>query len=72
MHTPIKQPVLLLTAKKDVICVPALHEKTTTTNAENCQVKSMDTGHWIQLEAPEETNRMLESFFQEVTTEREA
>ncbi|RDW63563.1 hypothetical protein BP6252_11108 [Coleophoma cylindrospora] len=65
-HTPIKQPVLLVTAAQDRICVAAIQEAITKPHTEDLRIESLDTAHWVQLEKPDETNTVLESFFEEV------
>jgi len=65
-HTPIKQPVLLMTATQDRICIASIQEALTKPHAEDLRIESVDAGHWVQLEKPEETNSLLESFFEEV------
>lgn len=61
----IKQPVLLVTAKQDQICLPAIQEAITKPYAEDLRIESIDTAHWLQLEKPDETNALLKSFFDE-------
>lgn len=64
--TKITQPVLLVTAKQDRICLAGIQEAITKPYAEDLRIESLDTAHWIQLEKPDETNKLLESFFEEV------
>jgi len=61
----IKQPVLLVTAQQDRICLPVIQEAITKPYAEDLRIESLDCAHWVQLEKPEETNELLKSFFEE-------
>jgi len=63
---PITQPVLLITAAQDRICLPAIQEAITRPHAADLRVESLDCAHWVQLERPGETNELLRRFFGEV------
>lgn len=65
-HTPIKQPVILITATEDRICPAAIQEAITKPHVDNLRIESLKAGHWIQLETPDETNALLENFFGQV------
>lgn len=43
-----------------------IQEAMTKPHAEDLRIESLDAAHWVQLEKPEETNNLLESFFDEV------
>lgn len=54
----ISKPVLFFACQKDYVCVPALGLRA----GEHCNdftVKELDTGHWAQLEAPDQFNAEL-------------
>jgi soluble epoxide hydrolase / lipid-phosphate phosphatase len=59
-------PVLLITANRDIVATAAVMEKGMRTFAEDVRVKELNTGHWLQLEAREEVNKILEGFFSEL------
>lgn len=68
----IRQPILLMVEILDVPGRGASAEEAARTVAENVQVKTCETGHWIQLEDVEGTNSTLEQFFGEVLEKAEA
>lgn len=57
--------MLLLLAENDAISLPSAQLETTRRTALNLTVKQLQTGHWIMLEAANEVNSELESFFQD-------
>ena len=60
----IEQPTLLVTCSKDPVGHPDLAEAGTRPFVKNLQVKQVDTGHWLQLEKPDEVNQILKDFFE--------
>ncbi|KAL9117536.1 MAG: hypothetical protein Q9187_005928, partial [Circinaria calcarea] len=62
----IEQPTLQVTCSKDVIALPAMMEGMTRKWAKDLRVESLDTGHWVYMERPDELNAILKRFFGEV------
>ncbi|KAL8793176.1 MAG: hypothetical protein Q9195_004206 [Heterodermia aff. obscurata] len=60
----IGQPTLLVTCSKDPVGVAGIAEARTRPFVKNLQVKQVDTGHWLQLEKPDEVNQILKDFFE--------
>ena len=60
----IQQPTLLLTCRDDPIGVPVLQEAATKPFVRNLTIKQIDTGHWPQLEKPDEVNEILKTFLE--------
>ena len=60
----IEQPTLLVTCSKDPVGAPEMAEAGTRPLVKNLQVKQIDTGHWLQLEKPDEVNQILKTFFE--------
>ncbi|KAI0731466.1 Alpha/Beta hydrolase protein [Fomitopsis betulina] len=54
----ITKPVLFIACKKDYVCVPLLYAKTNK-YCKDLTVKEFDTGHWAQLQAPDQFNADL-------------
>lgn len=63
----IQAPTLLVTCTLDYVGVPAVQEQNTRPWVENLQVKELATGHWVQLEKPDELNKVLKDFIEETT-----
>ena len=61
----IHQPTLLISASKDYIAIPAMQEQGTRPFFKDLRVETVETGHWLHLEKPEEVNRMLAEFLDE-------
>lgn len=59
----VDKPVLMLLCLRCPITLADFYEQSTRPYVRDLQVKRMDTGHWPQLEAKEETNRYLSEFF---------
>lgn len=62
----MQKPVLLITAARDGIGLPNVAIDGTRPYAPDLRIKSIDAGHWVQLEKSGETNAALETFFVEV------
>jgi pimeloyl-ACP methyl ester carboxylesterase len=62
----IQAPVLLITATEDPIGLPVNAINGTQPFATNLRVRPITSGHFVQVEASEETNKVLEEFFVEV------
>ena len=60
----IEQPTLLLTCRDDPVGVPVLQEAGTKPFVRNLKIKQVDTGHWLQLERPDEVNNILIDFLE--------
>lgn len=63
-RSSIEQPTLLVTCSKDPVGNPDMAEAGTRPFVKNLQVKQIDTGHWLQLENPDEVNQILKKFFE--------
>jgi soluble epoxide hydrolase/lipid-phosphate phosphatase len=62
----IQAPVLLVTASEDPIGLPVLAISETQPYATNFRMQQITSGHFVQIEASEETNQILDNFFTEV------
>ena len=63
----IQSPTLLVTSRFDYVGVPAVQEQRTRPWVKNLQVKELATAHWVQLEKPDEVNKILKDFIEETT-----
>ena len=63
----IQAPTLLVTCTSDYVGVPAIQEQNTRPWFKYLQVKEVATGHWLQLEKPDEVNKILKDFIEETT-----
>ena len=61
----IHGPTLLVTCTFDYVGVPVIQEQNTRPWVPNLQVKELATGHWVQLEKPDEFNKILKDFIEE-------
>lgn len=59
-------PVFLIIGAKDPLGFASFTEMATRAYSKDLKVVRLDTGHWIQLEAPDELNGILEGFVEEV------
>jgi soluble epoxide hydrolase / lipid-phosphate phosphatase len=59
----LRQPTLLITCAKDFIGRPEMQLQGIESYLPNLVVKSLNTSHWLQLEAPDEVNASLEAHF---------
>lgn len=62
----IQSPVLLIIASEDKVGIPDVQIGNTQPYAENLRVRSVDAGHFLQLEAPDRVNEELQAFVEEV------
>jgi soluble epoxide hydrolase/lipid-phosphate phosphatase len=62
----IKAPCLLVTCTLDPIGLAVLAINETQPYATNFRMKQVESGHFVQIEASEETNQILDEFFTEV------
>lgn len=61
----IRQRTLLITCGKDILAIPAMQEAAMRPFVKDLKVEKVETGHWLQLEKPEEVNEILKKFFEE-------
>jgi soluble epoxide hydrolase / lipid-phosphate phosphatase len=64
----LELPVLMITAKRDIVATAKIMEAGIRQFASDVQVKELDTGHWVQLEARHEVNLSLDRFFADLKT----
>ena len=67
-QTSLDRPVLLILGVRSPITMVQIGEKATKLYSKDFEAKRMDTGHWPQLEAKDETNQHLDEFFLRVLT----
>ena len=60
----IKQPMLMIAAKYDYIGVPKLQVGGMQPYVKDLKVVEFETGHWVQLEMPMETNKAIKDFLE--------
>ncbi|KAH9916902.1 Alpha/Beta hydrolase protein [Fomitopsis serialis] len=63
---PLPLPVLYIGGKQDCVNPSALALRTSTQLCSDLTVKELDTGHWLQLEAPDEVNETLKEWVETV------
>jgi pimeloyl-ACP methyl ester carboxylesterase len=61
-----EHPVLYIGATRDSVCTPAFNMPITKQLNTNVEVSEIDAGHWIYFEKPDELNRKLEAFFNNI------
>ena len=61
----VQQRTLLVTCSNDFIVNPAVQVESMRPFVKNLKVETMDTGHWLLIEKPEEVNAILKNFFEE-------
>lgn len=66
LNPKLELPALLVTAKKDAFGIPAVQLKTTADHIADLRTKSVEAGHWLMLEEPDQVNRYLKEFFEEI------
>ena len=62
----IPKPSLFVACTKDHVGVSWMQEQRMRPWAKDMRVKELDAAHWVPLEKPEEVNRTLREFFDEV------
>jgi pimeloyl-ACP methyl ester carboxylesterase len=62
----IEQPTLAIFASGDFFCIPAVNEEMMRPYVKNLKVETVDAGHFFLLQKPDETNKILKEFFDEV------
>ncbi|KAH6644902.1 Alpha/Beta hydrolase protein, partial [Boeremia exigua] len=62
----IPQPALFVGADRDAISIPSEELSTMLPFASNIRIRSVDCGHFLQLEAPNEVNAHLDAFIRDV------
>ncbi|RDW78879.1 alpha/beta fold hydrolase [Aspergillus mulundensis] len=66
----ITHPVLLLTASKDPVGIADSQITNTAPYAADIRIKSVDAGHFLQVEKPDEVSLGIHNFVREVMTEK--
>lgn len=62
----IQQRTLAILGSRDFICVPAIQEHVMRPHLQNLKIVTMEAGHWLQLQKPDDVNKTLKQFFEEV------
>ena len=62
----IEQPTLLITCGNDPVGIPVLAVEGTKPFVQMLEIKQVDTGHWLQLEKPDEVNHILKDFLEQL------
>jgi pimeloyl-ACP methyl ester carboxylesterase len=62
----IPVPLLLIVGDRDPVAVASSQLSETLRHGSDVRVRTVDAGHFPQLEAPQETNRHLDLFFRDV------
>lgn len=62
----ISQPALLIVGDRDPSSIASQTLNDTLPYASNVRVRTVNTGHFMQLEAPHEVNKHLDLFIQDV------
>lgn len=67
MEKDLKMPTLLITCGRDQMTLASLQDQLTRAHAKGYyRYEVLDTGHWLMMEQPDETNNVLEEFFEHV------
>ncbi|KAL4895459.1 putative epoxide hydrolase [Aspergillus ambiguus] len=61
-----RSPLLLIGAEKDYVCLADMQEQSARPFATDLRVERLDTGHWVQLEKPDEVNALLIKFAEDI------
>jgi soluble epoxide hydrolase/lipid-phosphate phosphatase len=61
----LTHPVLMVNATKDAVGLPVTPAQLAPFAAD-VEFATVDTGHWMQLEAADQVNKILEAFFEKV------
>lgn len=62
----IQQRTLAILCSRDFICIPAMQEEAMRPHIQNMKIVTVDAGHWLQLQKPDEVNGTLKEFLEEV------
>ena len=62
----IQQRTLAILAGRDFICVPTVQEQAMRPHVRSLKIVTVDAGHWLQLQKPDEINKTLREFLEEV------
>lgn len=66
LQQDLKLPTLIIGCGRDVMTPASLQDQMTRPYAKSLyRFEVVDAGHWLMLEKPDETNRVLEGFFEE-------
>lgn len=66
MSPSISQPTLIIVADRDPIAISSSQLAYTLSHSTNIRVRTLNAGHFMQLEVPEEVNKHLHGFIQDV------
>jgi len=66
LKAAVDVPTLLVTAKNDQLTIPIVQEQMTGPHIKDLEVKCVDSGHWVRLEAKDEVNAMIEEMLLEL------
>lgn len=58
----VNAPLLYVRAEKDLICLADIQEAATRAWAKYFKVASMDTTHWLNVEKPQQFNKIVEDY----------
>lgn len=61
----IQQRTLAILGSGDFICVSAVQEHAMRPHVQSLKIVTMDAGHWLQLQKPDDTNKTLKEFLEE-------
>ncbi len=59
-----------MAASRDYVCRPAFGKASMEKYAPHAEIVELNTGHWVQLEATEEYNAILEQWIEKTPTAR--
>ena len=61
----IQQRTLAIFGTRDPTCVPAMQEHVMRPHVRDLKVVIVDAGHWLQLQKPENINKIIKEFLEE-------
>ncbi|KAI0360858.1 alpha/beta-hydrolase [Trametes cingulata] len=62
----LHKPVLFVAAKHDAVAPPAMGKASMGKYAPHAKIVELETGHWVQLEATEQLNKVFEEWIKEL------